>query len=39
MEKHYVLKKGDKCRKVEDYGKCTVVYKCFAFAQDLKIEL
>lgn len=27
MEMHYALKKGGKCRKVEDYGKCTVVYK------------
>lgn len=36
MEIRYVLKKGDKCRKEEDYGKCIVVYKCFAFAQDWK---
>ena len=34
MEIHYVLKKGDKYTKVEGYGKCIVVYKYFAFAQD-----
>lgn len=38
MEMQYALKKGGKCREVEDHGEYTVVYKKFALVQDEKDE-